>query len=278
MKSFQKGSIIIAGIIVMSIAIIGIGSYLLITELSAKNQAKQQEAISQTHNNTNICISDCSPAGAKNCINTNSYSICNQDIINNCLKWSTPFSCPDNWQCQDGNCVNSLISTSSTDLNTSQPSSQQQTTPQCTTGVCCDSSKQKFKSSSTICQSNFNPQYGCPWGNELGGDVGIRYQDKYCSGTSANCNGLTKWRGWEVSEQCNTNEYCSDGKCVVSQVASLKCSDGTSYNQCSSQKPKYCQNGDLIDECSTCGCSTNKNCINNQCIEECTNECYSGQR
>ncbi len=32
------------------------------------------------------------------------------------------------------------------------------------------------------------------------------------------------------------------------------CSDGSSYNQCSSIKPKYCQNGTLVNNCILCGC------------------------
>jgi len=38
------------------------------------------------------------------------------------------------------------------------------------------------------------------------------------------------------------------------------CSDGTAYNQCSAEKPKYCVNGNLIDNCSICGCSSGYTC------------------
>jgi len=37
-------------------------------------------------------------------------------------------------------------------------------------------------------------------------------------------------------------------------VATNTCSDGIPYGQCSSTKPKYCDNGNLIDKCSQCGC------------------------
>ena len=48
-----------------------------------------------------------------------------------------------------------------------------------------------------------------------------------------------------------------------------KCADGTLYGQCSINKPKYCDNGNLIDKCSICGCpSTNLcNTTSNQCIK-----------
>lgn len=39
-----------------------------------------------------------------------------------------------------------------------------------------------------------------------------------------------------------------------------KCSDGTLYGQCSATKPKYCDNGSLVDKCSSCGCPANYSC------------------
>lgn len=38
------------------------------------------------------------------------------------------------------------------------------------------------------------------------------------------------------------------------------CSDGTAYGSCSTTKPKYCDNGVLVDKCSTCGCSSGYEC------------------
>lgn len=43
----------------------------------------------------------------------------------------------------------------------------------------------------------------------------------------------------------------------------IKCSDGTSYYQCSLIKPKYCDNGNLKDNCQICGCGTNGVCKQN---------------
>jgi len=40
------------------------------------------------------------------------------------------------------------------------------------------------------------------------------------------------------------------------------CSDSTKYNQCSSNKPQYCDNGNLVAKCSQCGCPDNKKCKN----------------
>jgi hypothetical protein len=45
------------------------------------------------------------------------------------------------------------------------------------------------------------------------------------------------------------------------------CSDGTLYGRCSSNKPKYCAEGILIDNCSFCGCSVGFTCSGNTCTQ-----------
>jgi len=51
-------------------------------------------------------------------------------------------------------------------------------------------------------------------------------------------------------------EGCQDGACIVMQ----KCEDGTLYGQCSSNKPKHCDQGVLKDNCKLCGCPTGYEC------------------
>lgn len=41
---------------------------------------------------------------------------------------------------------------------------------------------------------------------------------------------------------------------------SLKCGDGTDYGKCSSNKPRYCDDGDLVNNCQKCGCPSGKEC------------------
>jgi parallel beta-helix repeat protein len=38
------------------------------------------------------------------------------------------------------------------------------------------------------------------------------------------------------------------------------CSDGTPYGECSKTKPKFCQDGTLIDNCQVCGCPVSQKC------------------
>jgi len=50
-------------------------------------------------------------------------------------------------------------------------------------------------------------------------------------------------------------------------VETKKCSDNTSYNQCSSNRPFYCLNGNLTQNCSICGCNPGYGCQpNGSCI------------
>ena len=62
-----------------------------------------------------------------------------------------------------------------------------------------------------------------------------------------------------------------------------ECSDGTIYGECSSNKPKYCDNGNLIDRCSVCGCPSDYECqsdgtceiiILETCNDQCQNNGY----
>jgi subtilisin family serine protease len=47
------------------------------------------------------------------------------------------------------------------------------------------------------------------------------------------------------------------------------CSDGTPYGECSKTKPKFCQDGTLIDNCQVCGCPANYECqVSGECRTE----------
>jgi len=46
----------------------------------------------------------------------------------------------------------------------------------------------------------------------------------------------------------------------LSVNVSLTCGDGTGYGKCSSNKPKYCDDGVLVDNCQKCGCPPGSEC------------------
>jgi hypothetical protein len=47
--------------------------------------------------------------------------------------------------------------------------------------------------------------------------------------------------------------WCDDLN--IEEIGTAECSDGTVYGQCSSQKPLYCDSGNLVNSCQKCGCS-----------------------
>jgi hypothetical protein len=61
-----------------------------------------------------------------------------------------------------------------------------------------------------------------------------------------------------VNESINVSQNIS-----VNEATPL-CSDGTSYGSCSIENPKYCDNGQLIDKCSLCGCLSENECQGNE--------------
>ncbi|MFH0929509.1 MAG: PA14 domain-containing protein, partial [Candidatus Aenigmatarchaeota archaeon] len=72
-------------------------------------------------------------------------------------------------------------------------------------------------------------------------------------------------------------------------AAVQECSDGTSFGQCSSTKPRYCSQGTLINKCSQCGCPSGYECQSDgscktpttaSCDQTCKNQLgssYSGE-
>jgi hypothetical protein len=65
------------------------------------------------------------------------------------------------------------------------------------------------------------------------------------------------------------------------ETPTQKCTDDTIYGQCSSTKPKYCNNGTLENKCSTCGCPDGKECQNNGAcvvaVQKCSDDTVYGQ-
>ncbi len=94
---------------------------------------------------------------------------------------------------------------------------------QCTSGVCCDTDcgDYVFKPSSVVCGNWYNS--GCPWGTDLGDDVGRRLVNKHCSSSSSDCSGSLTYGSWGVSDYCNQNEYC-DPDYSIYGCRSIDCS------------------------------------------------------
>jgi len=68
---------------------------------------------------------------------------------------------------------------------------------------------------------------------------------------------------------CDQDYSCINKKCKLIEKESIPeppktCTDGTLYGICNKDR-KYCQEGNLNDNCDLCGCEQNYNCINNKC-------------
>ncbi|NYZ78805.1 hypothetical protein H0N99_01525 [Candidatus Micrarchaeota archaeon] len=62
---------------------------------------------------------------------------------------------------------------------------------------------------------------------------------------------------------CRSDSECSGGKACISntcQNSGAKCADGTSAGQCSKSKPHFCNNGNDVFACPTCGCDEGSIC------------------
>lgn len=80
----------------------------------------------------------------------------------------------------------------------------------CDTGVCCDGCD--FLPASTVCETDADIEYFCPWGQDAGQDVGIRTRDQYCSGDVSSCNGsYGPWTSPTVVDNCSDDEVCQTG-------------------------------------------------------------------
>ena len=61
----------------------------------------------------------------------------------------------------------------------------------------------------------------------------------------------------------------SETRRIFVDAEAKSCSDGTSFWQCSSSTPKYCDGGVLIDSCIRCGCPANQKCVNSGvCVKQ----------
>lgn len=125
---------------------------------------------------------------------------------------------------------------------------------ECSSGSCCDGCD--YRSSSYVCDSSYQVDYECRYGTDCGEDVYRRIKKRYCSGSSASCNGSVSGWQWDgVADYCASDEICdnNDSTCdYESSCVSCSCSwndQGCGAVGCSSDKM-----GQRKD-CSPSGCN-----------------------
>ena len=109
----------------------------------------------------------------------------------------------------------------------------------------------------------------CP---PIGGGGTSSATNQYCCRES--CDEIwdcTLWSSCINNQQtrtCNDINNCgtTSNKPLETQSCNLYSCGNTPNNQCSTNQPYYCEDGDLIENCEICGCPLNQGCINNECI------------
>ena len=109
----------------------------------------------------------------------------------------------------------------------------------CSSGTCCDGCN--YKPKSTICQTDADSQYGCPWGTGCGSNVGKGYRDRYCSGSSASCDGsYGSWKNWAKVDTCSSSQICMPGKSTCTNSTSCcQCTSGSCCDGCKYRPSSY---------------------------------------
>lgn len=145
-------------------------------------------------------------------------------------------------------------------------------TIECTYGPCCDTSSNTFRPFTYKCDEDVNTDYGCPWGTGCGDNVGVHHQDRYCSGSSAQCNGNLQWDSWTTADYCSSTEVCVNNdptcnyepSCVTCTCTSWQ-NQGCGVGGCSSTEMYQTRT------CTPSGCN-----IESQCIYD--SNCETGEK
>ena len=101
----------------------------------------------------------------------------------------------------------------------------------CSSGACCSGGQ--YRPSSYVCDSHYGSYgYACSDGTCLGDDVYKQDRRRYCSGSSASCNGELKWNDPVVADYCGSTGFCNraspgsnDFICKTAQCTSGECCD-----------------------------------------------------
>jgi len=117
------------------------------------------------------------------------------------------------------------------------------------TFVGCSSSGCSYLSKKAICVKTY--QTNCSISPSCGSDVKIN--ETSCGTQQLECQ--------------------QDGSCKLV----LRCIDGTEYGKCSVNKPQYCSNGILINNCSVCGCTFGTCQLDGTCDAKCSDKTAYGE-
>lgn len=55
---------------------------------------------------------------------------------------------------------------------------------------------------------------------------------------------------------------------TTNEIIVEQCIDGSRFGQCALERPKYCQDGTLVDNCEMCGCRVGEICSESLCLKK----------
>jgi len=98
--------------------------------------------------------------------------------------------------------------------------------------------------------------------------------DKTIGGDCLSCSSINSCQNYQNDKTTCQTDPCGFGNCKWENdkcisIQPQTCSDGTPYGECSTTKPKYCDNGNLVDRCDICGCPSGYSCQENgKCVNQ----------
>ena len=210
------------------------------------------------------CSDECSPSGAKTCVDSTHYKICGNYDSDSCLEWSSSTSCPEGQTCSNGQCVQSCT-----------PKTCQQLGKSC--GMWSDGC------------GGYVSCGDCGEGKTCSNE-GVCVTTKECEANEKGC--LSETTRWECVNykksyiDCPTGYVCNGGICT-STCVSKSCSElgfecgyqkdncGKDLNCGSCPLGRTCENGKCIDENKVICSPTEKECYDNTTAKICVDNTWS---
>jgi hypothetical protein len=217
------------------------------------------------------CTPSWSCGGWSACVNGKHTRTCSDGCGSSYADEQNCVVCTENWQCSSWtSCVNNQQTRTCNDANNCGTTINRPPLSQ----YCCSENWQCSGWSSCV---NGQQTRTCSDANNCGTTVYKPSLSQACCNENWICSDWTvcinsnRTRTCNDANNCGTTAYKPIEKqsCLVPQ-----CSDGTMYNICSINQPKFCSNGNLIDKCSQCECPDSKmNCLGDgTCAYECSDD------
>lgn len=289
----KRGFIVVLVILILSLSIVDATNVLTLKDFLNKFK----ETFFDDNKITTLALApgQCKE-GSRRCYDLYSYQICQSVAIGN-VTWGPSINCNFDQFCSNGQCIDTkegCVQPSCNPQNSKQYCNRGAWLD-CSNGYICNSGqciKNCVEECSPYGKKECLTQTGYKVCGNFDSDVCFEWstqkscgQDKVCTNNqcisenecisecSLNqkvCSGkgykecveiIPGCFRYSTITECNQGEICLNGRCNKKTGNEEVCVDRTTFNECSIEKPLYCDNGDLIEDCVTCGCENDKFCL-----------------